>query len=122
MSKKIYNLNTIYISERLQALSAYSNAINYDAALAVIQKDAGILLASLSPEKIPALFKDHMLSTVSFLSHCRPMMEMIENQVFLSQKMYAKVTGRSETLLPVCEKMHYETIYQPDLFQVDDQR
>ena len=63
-----------------------------------------------------------MLSTVSFLSPCRPMMEMIENQVFLSQKMYAKVTGRSETLLPVCEKMHYETIYQPDLFQVDDQR
>lgn len=54
MSKKIYNLNTIYISERLQALSAYSNAINYDAALAVIQKDAGILLASLSPEKILA--------------------------------------------------------------------
>ena len=43
------------------------------------------------PEKIPALFKDHMLSTVSFLSPCRPMMEMIENQVFLSQKMYAKV-------------------------------
>ena len=46
------------------------------------------------PEKIPALFKDHMLSTVSFLSPCKPMMEMIENQVFLSQKMYAKVIGR----------------------------
>ena len=94
----------------LQALAAYNKALNYDAALAVIQKDAGILLASLSPEKIPALFKDHMLSTVSFLSPCRPMMEMIENQVFLSQKMYAKVTGRSETLLPVCEKMHYELV------------
>ena len=62
------------------------------------------------PEKIPALFKDHMLSTVSFLSPCRPMMEMIESQVFLSQKMYAKVIGRSETLLPVCEKMHYELV------------
>ena len=62
------------------------------------------------PEKIPALFKDHMLSTVSFLSPCRPMMEMIENQVFLSQKMYAKVIGRSETLLPICEKMHYELV------------
>ena len=62
------------------------------------------------PEKIPALFKDHMLSTVSFLSPCRPMMEMIENQVFLSQKMYAKVIGRSETLLPFCEKMHYELV------------
>ena len=37
-------------------------------------------------------------------------MEMIENQVFLSQKMYAKVIGRSATLLPVCEKMHYELV------------
>ena len=36
------------------------------------------------PEKIPALFRDHMLSTVNFLAPCRPMMEMIENQVFLS--------------------------------------
>ena len=38
----------------LQALAAYSKALNYDAALAVIQKDAGILLASLSPEKVLA--------------------------------------------------------------------
>ena len=38
----------------LQALSAYNKALNYDAALAVIQKDAGILLASLSPEKVLA--------------------------------------------------------------------
>lgn len=38
----------------LQALAAYNNALNYDAALAVIQKDAGILLASLSPEKVLA--------------------------------------------------------------------
>ena len=38
----------------LQALAAYNKALNYDAALAVIQKDAGILLASLSPEKVLA--------------------------------------------------------------------
>ena len=38
----------------LQALATYNKALNYDAALAVIQKDAGILLASLSPEKVLA--------------------------------------------------------------------
>lgn len=62
------------------------------------------------PEKIPSLFRDHLLSTVSFLAPCRPMMEMIENQVFLSQKMYAKVIGRSEKLLEICEKTHYALI------------
>ena len=62
------------------------------------------------PEKIPALFRDHMLSTVNFLAPCRPMMEMIENQVFLSQKMYAKVIGRSEKLLAICEEMHYALV------------
>ncbi len=62
------------------------------------------------PEKIPSLFRDHLLSTVSFLAPCRPMMEMIENQVFLSQKMYAKVIGRSEKLLETCEKTHYALV------------
>ena len=62
------------------------------------------------PEKIPALFRDHMLSTVNFLAPCRPMMEMIENQVFLSQKMYSKVIGRSEKLLAICEEMHYALV------------
>ena len=62
---KKYNLNTIYISERLQALAAYSNAINYDAALAVIQKDAGILLASLSPGK------DSCIIQRPYVIHCQ---------------------------------------------------
>ena len=43
----------------LQALSAYEKALNYDAALAVIQKDAGIHLAFLSPERV-----------LSFLDSC----------------------------------------------------
>ena len=62
------------------------------------------------PEKIPALFKDHMLSTVSFLSPCRPMMEMIENQVYLAQGEYSKVIGRSESILAMCQALHYDLV------------
>ena len=38
------------------------------------------------------------------------MMEMIENQVYLAQGAYAKVVGRSEPLLAVCEGMHYALV------------
>ena len=38
------------------------------------------------------------------------MMEMIENQVYLAQGAYAKVIGRSEGLLAVCEGMHYALV------------
>ena len=38
------------------------------------------------------------------------MMELIENQVYLAQGEYAKVIGRSETLLGVCEAMHYALV------------
>ena len=61
-------------------------------------------------ERIPALFGAHMLSTVNFLAPGRPMMEMIENQVYLAQQEYAKVIGRSEGLLAVCEAMHYALV------------
>ena len=61
-------------------------------------------------EQIPALFVEHRLSTVNFLAPGRPMMEMIENQVYLAQKSYAKVVGRSEQLLGLCENMHYALV------------
>ena len=38
------------------------------------------------------------------------MMELIENQVYLAQQEYAKVIGRSEGLLAVCEAMHYALV------------
>ena len=38
------------------------------------------------------------------------MMEMIENQVYLAQGAYAKVIGRSEGQLAVCEAMHYALV------------
>lgn len=44
-------------------------------------------------ERIPPVFADHQLSTIHLLAPGKPMMEMIENQVYLAQGAYAKVIG-----------------------------
>ena len=61
-------------------------------------------------EGIPELFGAHRLSSVNLLAPGRPMIEMIENQVYLAQGAYAKVIGRSEGLLALCEGMHYALV------------
>ncbi len=60
--------------------------------------------------KIPEIFSQHRLSTVNMLAPGKPMMEMIENQVYLAEGAYAKVIGRSAELLAVCEAMHYALV------------
>ncbi len=64
----------------------------------------------LECDRIPALFKEHRLSEVSFLMPGKPMMELVENQVYLAQGEYVKVIGRSEGLLGLCEAMHYALV------------
>ena len=59
------------------------------------------------PERIPPRFADHMLKSVNILRPARPMLLMIENQVYLAQKQYEAVIGRSDTLLALCREMHY---------------
>ena len=59
---------------------------------------------------IPALFREHRLGDVNFLAPGKPMMELIENQVYLEQKEYAKVIGRSERLFDQCKNMHYALV------------
>ena len=61
-------------------------------------------------DKIPPVFAEHQLSTIHFLAPGKPMMELIENQVYLAQGSYAKVIGRSEGQLAVCEAMHYALV------------
>ncbi len=61
-------------------------------------------------DKIPEVFSQHRLSSVNMLEPGKPMMEMIENQVYLVQGAYAKVVGRSAELLAVCEAMHYALV------------
>ena len=45
-----------------------------------------------------------------FLAPGRPMMEMIENQVYLAQGEYSKVIGRSESILAMCQALHYDLV------------
>ena len=61
-------------------------------------------------DSIPELFSRHRLSDINILAPGKPMMEMIENQVYLAQGAYAKVAGRSAQLLAVCEAMHYALV------------
>ena len=61
-------------------------------------------------EKIPEVFGNHRLYSVNILAPGRPMIEMIENQVYLAQGSYTKMIGRSEGLLTLCEGMHYALV------------
>ena len=61
-------------------------------------------------ERIPAVFAEHQLSTINFLAPGKPMMEMIENQVYLAQGAYTKVIGRSEGQLATSQAMHYALV------------
>ena len=61
-------------------------------------------------DKIPKIFSQHRLSDINMLAPGKPMMEMIENQVYLTQGAYARVVGRSAELLAVCEAMHYALV------------
>ena len=42
------------------------------------------------PEQAPELFREHKLAEVSFFGPCRPMMSLIEQQVWLAQGEYVK--------------------------------
>ena len=61
-------------------------------------------------EKIPDVFRFHRLDTVNYFAPGKPMMELIENQVYLAQGEYLRVVGRSEPLLSVCESLHYALV------------
>ena len=60
--------------------------------------------------QIPEIFSRHRLSDINMLAPGRPMMEMIENQVYLAQAAYAKIIARSGELLALCEAMHYALV------------
>ena len=59
---------------------------------------------------IPEIFAEHRLASVSILAPGKPMMEMIENQVYLAQGAYAKAAGRSGELLALCGELHYALV------------
>lgn len=61
-------------------------------------------------DHLPEMFAKHRMSHIHILAPGRPMMDMIENQVYLAQGAYAKVVGRSAKLLALCEGMHYALV------------
>ena len=61
-------------------------------------------------EELPPVFREHRLSSLRLLAPGRPMLEIIENQVWLAQGAYARVIGRSAALLESCEAMHYALV------------
>lgn len=61
-------------------------------------------------DRIPPIFADHQLSAIHFLAPGKPMMDLIENQVYLAQGAYATVIGRSEGQLAMCGAMHYALV------------
>ena len=60
--------------------------------------------------QIPELFAGHRLASVNFLAPGRPMMDLIENQVYLAQGAWAKVIGRAPGLLAACGGLHYALV------------
>lgn len=58
-------------------------------------------------KKIPAIFADHKTNTMNLLAPGKPMVDMVENQVLLAQKAYAKVIGKSPICLQMCDGLHY---------------
>ena len=61
-------------------------------------------------DKIPEIFSQHRLDGINMLVPGKPMMEIMENQVYLAQGAYAKMIGRSEGQLAVCDAMHYALV------------
>ena len=61
-------------------------------------------------EKIPDVFRLHRLDTVNYFAPGKPMMELIENQVYLAQGEFPRVIGRSEPLLSGCGSLHYALV------------
>ena len=63
-----------------------------------------------APQRVPELFREHRLATVNFLAPGKPMMEMIENQVYLAQGAFARVIGRCAAQRETCRSMHYALV------------
>lgn len=61
-------------------------------------------------EAIPEPFRLHRLERINFLAPGRPMILLIENQVYLTQKAWPKVIGRSEKLLEGAAAFRYSLV------------
>ena len=61
-------------------------------------------------DSIPEVYAAHRMNTVNTLAPGKPMIGLIENQVYLAQGEWARVLGRSPGLLTLCEALHYDLV------------
>ena len=61
-------------------------------------------------DSIPEVYAAHRMDTVNTLAPGKPMIGLIENQVYLAQGEWARVLGRSPGLLTMCETLHYDLV------------
>ena len=61
-------------------------------------------------DRAPAVFAAHELGTRNMLNPARPMLEMIENQVYLAQGEYETVIGRLDRQLEESRRQHYSLV------------
>ena len=59
---------------------------------------------------IPEVYAAHRMNTVNTLAPGKPMIGLIENQVYLAQGEWARVLGRGPGLLAMCEALHYDLV------------
>lgn len=58
-------------------------------------------------DKVPRVFREHLLGSVNILEPGRPMLEMIENRVYISRQEFTKALGHIDGQIEVCERMNY---------------
>ena len=63
-----------------------------------------------APERIPPAFSRHQLAQLQILNPAKPMLAMIENQVYLAQGCFEQAAVRSEALLQPCLRLHYALV------------
>ena len=61
-------------------------------------------------DSVPEVYAAHRMNTVNTLAPGKPMIEMIENQVYLAQGEWVRVLGRSPGLLALCQTLHYDLV------------
>ena len=61
-------------------------------------------------DSIPEVYAAHRMDSVNTLAPGRPMIGLIEDQVYLAQGEWASVLGRAPGLLAMCEALHYDLV------------
>lgn len=61
-------------------------------------------------EHIPERFAEHHTESANILNPAVPMMQMIENQVYLAQGSFETVIARSERLMEMCRRLNYALV------------